>query len=108
MDYNEEIKKIIFSHIDSSLYTAFIFGSRATGTERKGSDIDIGIESIQNKPIKADIFYKIEQDLEDSDIPYRIDLVDFNTVSDDFKNYAKNNLIILNDYGNSKKLSSFK
>lgn len=55
-----------------------IFGSRAKGTARKGSDIDIALvgEKIDYKVISK-ISYILNQDLP---IPYKIDLIDYNSL----------------------------
>lgn len=70
----------------------FLFGSRAKGTARKYSDIDIAIlsdELDENKRLK------ILFELENSTLPYQVDVVDLKTVSDDFKALIDKDLIKL-------------
>ena len=60
---------------------AIIFGSRAMGNYKKGSDIDIAI-------VGAEINYEITSRLngklnEQLPIPYYIDVVNFNTINND-------------------------
>ena len=55
-----------------------IFGSRAKGNYKRGSDIDI---AIMNAGIDEDILRKIKSDLEESDLPYKTDLVNFPTLT---------------------------
>lgn len=58
--------------------SAKIFGSRAKGNYRKASDIDIALfgENITFS-INAKIFYEID----DLYLPYKIDLINFNSIS---------------------------
>lgn len=61
---------------------AVIFGSRARGNYRKGSDIDITLfgDKLTNS-INTKIFY----DIDDLYLIYKIDLINFNTLSKDDK-----------------------
>lgn len=88
----KEIQEIIWQHLDKNTYQAFIFGSRATGTNRKYSDIDIGIKG----PI-LDIatLAKIKSAFEESTLPYNVDVVDFNYTSEQFQEVALANIIYL-------------
>ena len=89
-----EIRRILFLHITKENNTAFIFGSWSNGTARKFSDIDLGIESAQG--VTLGTLGKIREDFENSSLPYSVDIVDFTTVSEKFKNVAKKSLIALN------------
>ncbi len=81
-----EIKNIIFQFLDPEEYGVFIFGSRATGKAKKYSDYDIGI--LGTKSVPLNILAKINEALEESNLPYRVDVVDFSLVSKDFKEIA--------------------
>ncbi len=82
----KEIKKIIFSFLNPKEHQAFVFGSRTTGKAKKYSDYDIGIRG--KKPVASNTMILIEEALEESDLPYKIDIVDFSLVSVDFKKVA--------------------
>ena len=88
------IKKLVFTYLDRQKYRVFIFGSRASGSSRKFSDIDIGIEA--KGEIPAATLVEIEEAFNESDLPYTIDLVDFSNVSHNFKSQAKKQTIYLN------------
>lgn len=81
-----QIKNIIFRFLDRQKYQVFIFGSRATGKSRKFSDYDIGI--LGKKPVLSEDKILIEEALEESDIPYKVEIIDFSSVSDKFKKMA--------------------
>ncbi len=68
--------------------SAKIFGSRARGDYRNASDIDIALfGSNITFSINTKIFYEIE----DLYLPYKIDLINFNSISDD--NAIKNKIL---------------
>ena len=73
-----EVKKIVFKYIDPKGVKVFIFGSRVSGTNVKFSDIDLGFES--DKKIPYNLIMDIEDDFENSNIPYSVDIVDFSKV----------------------------
>ena len=50
------IRTIIRSHVPDPSYRLFVFGSRATGTARKFSDMDIGIQG--DKPVPSAAYRK--------------------------------------------------
>ena len=85
------IKSILLKYPELNDKHIFIYGSRATGKNRKYSDIDLGIEG--NQPLSATTYVSLQQDFVDSDIPFTIDVVDFNKTSDTFKSIAKSQII---------------
>ncbi|MGE3975807.1 MAG: nucleotidyltransferase family protein [Bdellovibrionales bacterium] len=64
----------------------FVFGSRARGVHRKFSDLDLMYEII-NKP-ELHIIGKIKDDLVDSSLPIKVDLVDLDELADSYKGSA--------------------
>lgn len=86
------IKSVLQKHLSQN-YQAFIFGSRAQGTNRPYSDIDLGI--LGNNQLSSSKIVSIKNDLEESRLPYRVDLVDFQAVSDKFRNTAMRKMINL-------------
>lgn len=53
---------------------ACLFGSRAKGSYRFGSDVDL---AIMNKGVEPRRLARLKSDFEESSLPYNIDLVDF-------------------------------
>lgn len=88
------ILKIISQYLDINNTQIFVFGSRATGKNRPFSDIDIGI--ISSRSLDANTQLNIQDELDESDIPYRVDVVDFSKVDNKFKEIALQNIIKLN------------
>ncbi len=88
------IVDILWKYLDKTQDTAFIFGSWATGENRKFSDIDIGIESKRKLP--SLIIESLKEAFEKSDVPYLVEIVDFADVSEQFRQVAKQKIILLN------------
>ena len=81
---DEKVVKDIVSILEkySEVERACIFGSRARGDYRKGSDIDIALfgENLTFQ-INAKIYFEID----DLYLPYKIDLINFNSLGEDDK-----------------------
>lgn len=88
--YIDIIKSIITKYL--SEYDLYLFGSRAKGTAREYSDIDLAISS---KELNSLIKSQIEIDFENSLIPWKIDVVDLNNIDDNFKSLIENTMIKL-------------
>jgi len=63
--------------------TIYLFGSRARGTHSPRSDIDIALQGPEK--LSRHAIAEIVRMLQASDIPYKIEIVDFNRVSDDIR-----------------------
>ena len=87
------LKKTLRLYISDGRYKTFIFGSRATQTNRKYSDIDLGISG--PVPLSSKQYIQIKDALEESDLPYKVDVVDFSEVSEEFKKVALRSTIRL-------------
>ena len=59
--------------------TIVIFGSRAKGTFSVGSDIDL---AIMDRLSNEKLLWKIKEDLEESTLPYFVDLVGYHFLQD--------------------------
>ena len=87
------IKDIVLSYIDPAEHFVFLFGSRAKSNNKQSSDVDIGI--IGKKPI-GKIYYKIVNKIEESIVPFKVDIVDFSMVEEKFKKIAMKKIEIWN------------
>jgi predicted nucleotidyltransferase len=59
---------------------AILYGSRATGTFKNGSDIDL---TLQGQKLTGDTVAKIANDLDDLPIPYTMDISNFATLDNE-------------------------
>ena len=60
-----------------------VFGSRLKGTNKPFSDLDLAF--ISNEKLGLKKFSKLKLKFEESDLPYRVDIIDYNRVSKEFK-----------------------
>jgi uncharacterized protein len=79
-----EVKEILLKEFEYTDVKIIFFGSRLQGNANHNSDIDIAIWSTDSNV--SLILAKIRLKLENSNIPFKVDLVDLNTVSKEFKN----------------------
>ena len=99
---NANIRRVIGKYVDTSQTYVFLFGSRASGNPSPASDYDIGL--FQGKPVPLRVIAKIKDELEDCPIPVSVDVVDFATVSEDFKKLAFKKIRLWNVPKNGLKL----
>lgn len=81
----EIIKKIARQYVPKT-HKAFIFGSRATGSNRPHSDYDLGISG--PRPLTPREWGTLHDALEEAPIIHVVDVVDFNPASTEFKEEA--------------------
>lgn len=70
-----------------------MFGSRATATARRYSDLDLALE--WEKPLSLDLLGNIAEALSESDLPYKVDLVDLRSIDPAFRAIIEPDLIAL-------------
>lgn len=79
--YKQELLEIIEKILPGC--KIILFGSRASGTAREGSDIDIGLD--MGKAISFEKILEIYVALDNATIPVKIDLVDIYSANEDIK-----------------------
>lgn len=87
------IINILHSHIKKG--KVYAFGSRYKNNNRKFSDFDIAIDT--DEKLSFEFLNILKDAFEESDLPYRVDIIDYNNISDKFKNIVDScNEIIYN------------
>lgn len=71
----------------------WVFGSRATGAARRDSDIDLLIDV--GYPLPKTLRHQLLDAFEASDLPYPVDLVDWQTTSDHFRDLIARDRILV-------------
>ena len=61
----------------------YAFGSRYKNNNRKFSDFDIAID--MGEKLSFEFLNILKDAFEESDLPYRVDIIDYNNISDKFK-----------------------
>jgi predicted nucleotidyltransferase len=62
---------------------AWAFGSRTTGRARRYSDLDLAIDAGRQLTIRD--FAELHAAFEESDLPYRVDIVDWRAIDESFR-----------------------
>lgn len=73
-DILEQVRDIVIKGMKDNNAVVYLFGSWARHEEKRTSDIDVAVA--HDGSIPADIFVNIRENLEESTVPYRVDLVD--------------------------------
>lgn len=85
--YLERLRQIVAENVDTRQWRPVIFDSRITGKAQRFSDIDLGF--IGTKPLPLDVESKHWDVLDDSDVPYVVDIVDFSQTEKGFRKVAE-------------------
>jgi len=90
-DHAEIIHRILKDNLEEGTYV-FAFGSRANWTAKQSSDLDLGVDSFGVKLDKK-IKSNLEDAFEESDLPYKVDVMDLNSVSESFSEAIQDQLV---------------
>ena len=86
------IKEVLQKNISDNNAKFYIFGSRAKGTYKDYSDIDIAVKLADQK-LSADILGKLLLEFSDSTLPYEVDVIDLNSIDEKFKKLIADSLV---------------
>lgn len=75
------IKEILQKYLPDTEVRAF--GSRISGKAKKYSDLDLVI--MGKTKIESKVLIKLKDEFQESDIPFRVDILDWHGISDEFK-----------------------
>ena len=82
-EYVEKTRKMVLSGLRDENVAIGLFGSVAHGSLGRGSDIDVAI--VPKGEWSRWKLSRLRDELEESTIPYKIDLVDLSVVSPEFR-----------------------
>lgn len=83
--------KIVQEILQKYPYSFYAFGSRTKKTHRPFSDLDLCFF----EDIPWNVRAHIDEDFEESDLPFTVDVVDWNLCSDTFRKIIKRDLILV-------------
>ena len=86
IDLSSEYRRLVLDLLRANLpqrVRAWVFGSRATGRARRYSDLDLAIDA--GRPLTLDETARLAEAFSDSDLPYRVDVVDWHAIDDRFR-----------------------
>ena len=81
-DHRRIVLEILGAHLPATA-KVWVFGSRATGRARRYSDLDLAIDA--GRELTLDEFAILAEAFSDSDLPYRVDVVDWSATDESFR-----------------------
>ena len=93
--YLEEVKRIVLRGLGSRAVRVYLFGSRASGTEHRFSDIDVAVLPLE--PIPQRTWLELQERLEQSSVPYPVDLVNLEDAPAELRNRVEREGILWSD-----------
>jgi predicted nucleotidyltransferase len=72
---------------------AWVFGSRATATARRYSDLDLALQG--DKPLNPNVLGNVAEALTNSDLPYKVDIIDLRAIDPAFRAIVERDMIAL-------------
>lgn len=87
-----EIVRNILAH-NVPQYEVWAFGSRTKGTAKEYSDLDLAI--ITDQPMSLTLSAAISDDFAESDLPIKVDVVDWATTSETFRRIIEKQKIVV-------------
>ncbi len=76
------LRAILRTHLPHAA-TVWVFGSRATGRAGRFSDLDLAIDA--GRPLSVDETASLREAFTESDLPFRVDLLDWRSVEAGFR-----------------------
>lgn len=69
------------------------FGSRVSGPAKKFSDLDLAI--MGETPLSASMLADLEEDFRESDLPFKVDVVDWATTKENFRRIIEQEYVVV-------------
>jgi len=80
----KELQRAVLNLLNGKDCKVYLFGSRARGDYRRSSDADIAVEGLSEEEFRR-FKSTLEEWLEESPIPFTVDVVNLSRVSDTLK-----------------------
>jgi predicted nucleotidyltransferase len=79
----DKVRRIVLERLEGRRVRVYLFGSRARGDAMRWSDVDVAVEPLE--PLPGLLLGDIQEALEESDVVYKVDLVDLSAVTNEFR-----------------------
>jgi len=90
-DQLQMVLAILQKHV--AQYEVWGFGSRAKWTAKDYSDLDLCV--VSDKPLSFSLLGALAEDFSDSDLPWKVDVVDWATTSESFRKIIKRDKVVV-------------
>lgn len=88
IDIKEKHLNIVKEILKKYPYTFYVYGSRSQKRARKNSDLDL----CYKEKISGNIIFDIKDQFEESDLPFKIDIVSWDSMSPTFQKLIEKDL----------------
>jgi type I restriction enzyme S subunit len=85
------VRRILRQHVPG--HEVWAFGSRAGRTAKPYSDLDLAI--IGDEPLPLSVRAALAEAFSDSDLPWRVDIVDWATAGEPFRRIIENGKVVV-------------
>lgn len=92
-DYWVVVQGILRRHVPE--YEVWAFGSRAKWTAKEYSDLDLAI--VSDHPVPLKVIAALADDFSESSLPWKVDVVDWATVSDEFQKIIERDRVVVQE-----------
>lgn len=89
------VREIVLEALRGRAVRVYVFGSSVTGPIHRASDIDVAVEA--REPLPPGLLGELRDQLEESDIPYEVDVVDLGAVSPGFRERVQREGVVWTD-----------
>jgi predicted nucleotidyltransferase len=97
-DHRQLVQRILRTNFSGNA-TAWVFGSRVTGRARRYSDLDLAIDA--GRKLTLDETAILAEAFSESDLPCRVDIVDWHNMDDGFRRMIAAERVLLADVAES-------
>ncbi len=77
--------------------TVWAYGSRVNGTSHEGSDLDLVLRNMENPSRRTESLPRIRAALSESDLPVLVDLMDWASLPDAFRDEIEKNHVVIRE-----------
>lgn len=92
-DHLKIVCDILRAHVPQ--YEIWAFGSRVKGNAKPYSDLDLAV--IAEKPLPLSVSAALSDAFSDSDLPWKVDVVDWATTSESFRKIIEQQRVIVQE-----------
>ena len=85
------VRDILRRHVPQ--YEVWAFGSRAKWTAKPYSDLDLAV--ITDRPLPLALGAAVSDDFSESDLPWKVDVVDWATTSESFRRIIERDKVVV-------------
>jgi predicted nucleotidyltransferase len=98
--HTETIRRILHEYLHDTPFMAYVFGSRTGRRYRPESDLDLLLDTEAKIPLSK--LARLKGAFEDSDLPFRVDVVLRSEISPEFYQRIRQDLVPLCAFGGKR------